>query len=147
MSVELPKLIAIDHDSYHTEHIGRTRDGLQFFLTNPFVPANPNNPGREFVALYVFGAEGNLIEAKIDDFGPRASMDKAAADRVYATRLKELGEVSYERIEIAPFSLERFGVTFGLIPDVDEEGVLSMILEPGDYMAFYEPWDSGDYDT
>ena len=20
-------------------------------------------------------------------------------------------------------------------------------IEPGDYMAFYEPWDSGDYDT
>jgi hypothetical protein len=147
MSIELPKLIAIDHDAYHAEHIGRTRDGLQFFLTNPFVPASSNDPGREFVALYIFDAKGNLIEAKIDDFGPRKSMDKVAAERIYTTRLEELGDISYERIDIAPFSLERFGVTFGLLPDVDEEGVLSMILEPGNYMAFYEPWDSGDFVT
>jgi len=29
----------------------------------------------------------------------------------------------------------------------DEDDELSISLEPGDYMAFYEPWDSGDYDT
>jgi hypothetical protein len=38
-------------------------------------------------------------------------------------------------------------MTFGLILDRDEEDTLSVILMPGDYMAFYEPWDRGDYDT
>ena len=30
-----PELIAINHDDYHAEHVGRTADGRQFFLTRP----------------------------------------------------------------------------------------------------------------
>jgi len=39
--------------------------------------------------------------------------------------------------------------SFGLVPDEleDEDDELSISLMPGDYMAFYEPWDGGDYDT
>ena len=33
---ERPELIAIDHDDYHAEHVGRLPDGRQFFLTTPF---------------------------------------------------------------------------------------------------------------
>lgn len=138
---KIPDLIAIDHDDYHAEHVGKTRDGRQFFLTTPFVP------GHEFVALYLFDKEGKFLEAHIDDFGPRSSMDDEQRAATYAKRLSELGEVSFERIEISPFSIEEFGVTFGLLPDLDDEDVVSMIVEPGNYMAFYEPWDSGDYDT
>jgi hypothetical protein len=137
-----PDLIAIDHDDYHAEHVGRTADGRQFFLTTPFVPV-----ANEFVALYLFDEAGKLLDAIIDEFGPRATMDKEARDRTYEQRLQELGNVTFERIEVAPFAVERFGTTFGLILDRDEEDVLSVILMPGDYMAFYEPWDSGDYDT
>ena len=136
-----PDLIAIDHDDYHAEHIGRTADGRQFFLTTPFVSGN------EFVALYLFDEAGKLLDAIIDEFGPRATMDKEVRDGTYEQRLQELGNVTFERIEIAPFAVERFGTTFGLIPDWDEEDSLSVILQPGNYMAFYEPWDNGDYDT
>ena len=41
-----PKLVAVGHDDYHAEYVGRTRDGRQFFLTTPFVPGE-----REFIAL------------------------------------------------------------------------------------------------
>ena len=51
---ERPQLIAIDHDDYHAEHVGRLSDGRQFFLTTPFEPAGPHGPGGEFVALYLF---------------------------------------------------------------------------------------------
>ncbi len=139
---KIPKKVAIDHDDYHAEHIGKTKDGRQFFLTTPFVP-NSN----EFVALYLFDKNGKFLEAHIDDFGPRKSMDEKQRDKVYEKRLEELGEVTFERIEISPFSVEKFGVTFGLIPDIDEEDEVSMIFEPGNVMAFYEPWDSGEYDT
>jgi len=67
MSIKPPKLIAIDHDDYHAEFVGKTADGKQFFLTTPFVPASPTNPGNEFVALYLFDKRGNLIEALIDE--------------------------------------------------------------------------------
>jgi hypothetical protein len=60
-----------------------------------------------------------------------------------------LGDVSYQRIAIVPFVIERFGTTFGLVlrePE-DEDEVLSVELQPGNYMAFLEPWESGEYDT
>jgi len=149
MSGNPPKLIAIDHDDHHAEHVGCTADGRQFFLTTPFVPANDSDPGGEFVALYLFDAAGQLTEAIIDAFGPRATLDDTACREVYQRRLAGLGPVSFERIEVAPFSVERHGTTFGLIvrePD-DEDDEWAVELEPGNYMAFFDPWDSGEYDT
>lgn len=149
MSIKPPKLIAIDHDDYHAEFVGKTADGKQFFLTEPFDPGTKTNPGNEFVALYLFDEEGNLIEALIDEFGPRDKMDRNARDALSEKRLADLGEIEFGRIEIAPFSVEKFGITFGLIPNEPEDkgDELSITLEPGNYMAFYEPWDSGDYLT
>jgi len=146
---ERPELIAIDHDDYHAEHVGRLPDGRQFFLTAPFEPAGPDRPGGEYVALYVFDAMGNLLEAKIDDFGSRAAMNEEARRKKHQDRLAELGDVSFERIEVKPFSVDRFGLQFGLIvrePE-DEDDVFAVELLPGNYMAFFEPWDSGEYDT
>lgn len=144
-----PQIVAIDHDDYHAEHVGRTDDGRQFFLTQPFEPAVGDREGCEFVALYLFDQLGKLLEAKIDSFGPRASINTEACRALYEERLRELGEVSFERIEVAPFSIERFGTTFGLVlrePE-DEDDSWAVEVQPGNYMAFFEPWDSGEYDT
>ena len=144
-----PKLIAIDHDDYHAEHIGRTHDGRQFILTNPFDPAIGESPGCEFVALYTFDLSGQLIDAKIDSFGPRSGLDDDARRAKYDERLISLGDVSFERVEVAPFSVERFGLEFGLIarPPEEEYDAWAVEMQPGNYMAFFEPWDSGEYDT
>ena len=144
-----PDLVAIDHDDYHAEHIGRTSDGRQFILTNPFDPALGDNPGCEFVALYLFDADGQLLDATIDRFGPRADVDDEARRAVYRERLASLGDVSFERVDVAPFSVERFGLEFGLVarePE-DEDDEWAVEMQPGNYMAFFEPWDSGEYDT
>ena len=50
-----PEKIAIAHDDYHAEHVGRTRDGRQFFVTTPFVPH-----GREFIAVYLFDGDSHV---------------------------------------------------------------------------------------
>ncbi|RDS79636.1 hypothetical protein DWU98_16330 [Dyella monticola] len=144
-----PKLIAIDHDDYHAEHIGCTRDGRRFILTNPFDPAIGNNPGCEFVALYIFDKAGQLIDAKIDSFGPRSGLDEDARSSLYEERLTSLGDVSIERIEVAPFAVERFDLEFGLIarPPQEDDDAWAVEMQPGNYMAFFEPWDSGEYDT
>jgi len=144
-----PTLIAINHDDYHARHIGRTVDRRQFFLTLLFDPETENSPGDEFVALFLFDLHGKLLETKIDQFGPRRTMDDKKRRAVYEGRLNELGKVSFQRIEIAPFSLKRFGTRFGLIPQPPEEEDDEWVAElhPGNVMAFYHPWDSGDYDT
>ena len=71
MENQLPSHIPINHDDYHAEFVGRTSDNRQFFLTNPFVPKLGDHPGREFLALYIFDDDGNLMEAKIEDLGIR----------------------------------------------------------------------------
>ncbi|WP_218105266.1 hypothetical protein [Micromonospora rhizosphaerae] len=145
-----PTLIAIDHDDYYAEHVGHTADGRQFFLTTPFVPADPEaGEGDEFVARFLFDSAGHLLEATIDAFGPRHLMDREARRRTYEARLAQLGPVTFGRIEVAPFEVQRSGTTFGLIPRPPEEDGESWWVElhPGNYMAFTEPWDSGEYDT
>lgn len=139
-----PTLIAIEHDDYHAQYVGRTADGRQFFLTTPFEPTR-----NEFVALYTFDPEGRLLEAVIDEFGPRDRMDRRLRKDTYQRRLDELGPVTFERIEVAPFAVERFGLTFGLVVRTPEDAgdVWAVEVQPGNYMAFFEPWDSGDYDT
>lgn len=148
--VEPPTLIAIDHDDYHAEYIGRTEDNRQFILTTPFDPKmSDTHPGSEFVALYKFDLKGCLLEAKIENFGPRKSVDACAHQAACERLLKSLGNVSFERVEVAPFAVDRFGLKFGLVvrePD-DEDDEWAVEMQPGNYMAFFSPWDSGDYDT
>ncbi len=144
-----PSRIAIDHDDYYAEHVGRTADGRQFFLTTPFEPGHHGeDDGQEFVALYLFDPDGKFLEARIDAFGPRARMDRETRRAAYLGRLAELGKVTFTRIEIEPFALDRFGTTFGLVPRAPEgdDDTWWVTVEPGDYMAFSEPWD-GVYDT
>ena len=149
MARQSPEIIAIEPDDYHAANVGRTSDGRQFFLTTPFVPAVNGKEGREFVALYVFDAKGRFLEARIDDLGPRAKVDEGQASELMQQRLRELGKIRLDRIEIRPFQVERFNTVFGLVarPPDDPESTWWVEAQPGNYMAFHEPWDSGEYDT
>ena len=49
------------------------------------------------------------------------------------TARQELGDVTFERIEVVPFALERFGTTFGLVhrePE-DEDDPRAVKVQPG----------------
>ncbi len=146
-----PKSITINHDDYHAEHVGRTKDGRQFFLTIPFVAAEEEGTatGCEFIALYIFDKSGQLQSATIEDLGPRETMDAPARLVRRDALLASLGPVKYQRIKVAPFRIEMFGVEFGFIPRAPEEpgDDWCVIVEPGDVMCFWPPWTSGDYDT
>jgi hypothetical protein len=149
MGAQPPELIAIHHDGYHARHVGCTADGLQFFVTTPFVPASGDNPGREFIAVYRFDKNGLLVDAGIDDLGPRAGLDRGKARGLLEQRINELGRLEHRGIQVRPFEIERFGTKFGLVPrpPEDEEDSWWVEVQPGNYMAFHEPWDSGEYDT
>lgn len=144
-----PKTVTLAHDAYAARFVGRTADGGQFFLTTPFVPAMNGDPGREFLALYRFDGDGALVDAQIEDLGVRSGVDIAAARARQTTLLAALGDVTHCTITVAPFQVERFGVTFGFIPQPPEEPDEDwcVTVEPGDYMCFWPPWTSGDYDT
>jgi hypothetical protein len=149
MPSDKPLKVAIDHDDYHAKHVGVVEDGHQFFLTTPFEPAIGGKDGGEYVALFIFDEIGNLTNSFIDGFGPRSSYDREGLEAQYEERLKQLGNVKFTRIEVKPFSVEYKGINFGLIPrePEDEEDIWAVELLPGNYMAFFEPWDSGEYDT
>jgi len=149
MPVQPPALIAIDRDDYYASRVGRTKDGLQIFVTTPFVPAFGDVIGREFLAAYIFDVSGKLVEARIDDLGPRSVLDRDHASQLLERRMSELGPLDYGRIVVQPFAIERFGLTFGLVlraPENERDGWW-VELQPGNYMAFHTPWDSGKYDT
>jgi len=140
-----PKLITINHDDHHARYVGRTKDGKQFFLTVSFALATGQHGQREFLALYTFDKKGNFLDAKIDDLEAPLT-DGQDFESLRDKRLDELGELSFGRIKISPFAVERFGLTFGLIPDKSEDE-WTVELQPGNYMAFCPPWNSGEYDT
>ena len=143
-----PPRIPIALDDHHASRIGRLPDGRQFFVTTPFVPAQGGAPGRDFLAVFLFDAEGALLEARIDDLGPDGARDEAATHARRAARLGELGPLEPGDVALQPFRVERFGVTFGLIahpPAYDGDGWW-VEMHPGNYMAFHEPW-NGAYDS
>jgi hypothetical protein len=87
------------------------------------------------------------LEARIDDLGVRATVDDAAARALLEKRVAELGPIELGDIEVQPFSVAHFDVTFGLMPRPPEDDDGWWVeAHPGNYMAFHEPWD-GDYDT
>jgi hypothetical protein len=146
-----PKRIRINHDDYYASLVGKTKDGRQFFITQPFVPG-----GNDFVARYLFDKDGAFLDAKIHDLGSRDSdvlpgnalMDDDRVETLQKEMLDELGEMKFGNIKVSPFEHDWNGVTFGLVAQAPEEDddEWNVIAEPGDYMAFYPPWD-GDYDT
>lgn len=145
----IPELIAIDHDDYCASRVGHMANGNQFFVTSPFEPAVNGGAGREYLATYIFDATGRLIDSKIDDLGPRDPFDEDRARALRQRRMAELGEVVLGRIEIAPFSVEHNGCVFGFVvrePDSEGDSVV-VEVQPGNYMAFFSPWNSGVYDT
>jgi hypothetical protein len=134
-----PTVVTVIPDGFSAKHAGHTADGRQFFLTNPFERS-------DFVALYLFNACGRLLEARIDDMGPRETLDHDVYWKRYDERLAELGDVTFDGIIVQPFAIERFGTTFGFIAE-EWDGRWTVSVEPGNYMVFYEPWDTGLYDT
>ena len=67
-------------------------------------------------------------------------MNKDESMRVCERRFEELGDVTFERIEVAPFAVERFGTIFGLVvrERENDDDVWAVEAQPGNYMAFFE---------
>lgn len=141
--MSFPETFPIVHDEYHADRIGKLPDGTQFFVTEPFRPAGDEDSGAEYLAVFLFERDGKFSEARIDDLGPRATMDYDAAKKRLDFRMSELKGATFCDIEVSPFSIQHDGTEFGFIPEVETGGIE---LQPGNSMAFFPPWD-GYYDT
>ena len=110
-----------------------------------------------FIVRYLFDSDGRFLEATIHDLGQRSSgeppgnalQENADAETLQQQLLAELGNVQFGNIKVRPFSHASNGTEFGLIaqPPEDDEDEWTVVAEPGNYMAFYSPWDDGEYDT
>ena len=133
-----PELIRIEHDDYHAEYIGRTATGLQFFFPPIFGK-------HEYITLFLFNDDGDLVESRIEDLGPRTTFDPEKARSIRDKWLEEL-KPEFEDIVIKPFAVECDGEMMGLIPTKHNDYWVAEV-HPGNVMAFSKPWDRGDYDT
>lgn len=140
-----PLKIRLVPDDYHIERAGTAEDGSRFFITGLFVARTDHDPGCEYVATFRWNSNGTFREAKITSLGPRATLADGRYDEAVMAHAKALGKFVICPIAVAPFRIERNGVTFGLIHSTFE-GFESVELQPGNHLAFTPPWD-GRYDT
>ncbi|MQW74510.1 hypothetical protein GHK92_01335 [Nocardioides sp. dk4132] len=133
-----PTRFTLVPDDYHVPWAGTAADGRRFFLSDElFVP------GRSaYVGLFLWDSSGVFEEIRVDEVGPDDD-----AERLVASRLAELGGHVLEPVEVEPFTREIDGVTFGWPVDRYDDGTWFIRIEPGDFIAYYAPWDGLEYDT
>ena len=129
----IPKLIPIAReDGYHTDQIGHYADGqyvgFVFFL-------EPHQQ-RLISVLHLFDKSGEHVSSNAWD-----SSDGVDPEAELANAISELPNPEPGNVKVAPFAVEFFDTTFGIIA-VDDNRV--------DYqpygLAFFPPW-NGLYDT
>lgn len=142
----IPERICIKHDDYEAKYIGRTASGDQFFITISFNPATEDSDREEFLCLYQFDKQGSFIRSDMESL--KSDLSQEGVDKKRGDLLSSLGKVDFCDIKIKPFTIDDHnGTKFGLIPAFDEEGGdVWLEMQPGNYMAFFPPWD-GEYDT
>jgi len=148
-----PTRFRIVPDDYHVPYAGVAEDGRLFFLSDELFSRDEDGAS-SYIGLFLWKPDGTFDELKVDrvgrpeglppgQAGPAGSGDAKALLRA---RLDELGVYDRRPISVAPFTRVVAGVTFGW--ELQEfEGTLSLTIAPGDFIAYYEPWDGLDYDT
>ncbi len=143
-----PERFTIVPDDYHVPYAGTAEDGRKFFLSDElFDFGTASTDGPAFVGLFLWNADGTFDEVRVstleNEIGPDA---RAESKQLVKGMLASLGDYVMEPITVAPFIEEIDGVRFGwLVTEFD--GQVSINIEPGNFIAYYEPWDGLGYDT
>jgi hypothetical protein len=141
-----PARFTIVPDDYHVPYAGTAEDGRKFFLSDELF-----DQSSAYVGLFLWKTDGTFDEVKVDKVArpaglPPGQAGPANAEDLVASRLAELGKYVLEPIEVEPFTEKVDGVTFGWVVN-QFDGEYSINIEPGDFIAYYEPWDGLEYDT
>jgi hypothetical protein len=141
-----PERFTIVPDDYHVPYAGTAEDGRKFFLSEELFTQDA-----AYVGVFLWKADGTFDEVRVDVVDrprglPPGQAGHAGAEDLVDARLAELGDYVLDPIEVEPFTQDVDGVTFGW--NVDRyDGVYSINIEPGDFIAYYAPWDGLGYDT
>ncbi|MFI8523969.1 hypothetical protein ACIGB8_05970 [Promicromonospora sukumoe] len=144
---QAPERFTIAPDDYHVPYAGTAEDGRKFFLSEELFDGDS-----AYVGVFLWNADGTFDEVQVDAV-PRAEglppgqAGSSGAEDLVEARLAELGEYVLEPIEVEPFTQDVDGVTFGWNLDQYEDGTYFINVMPGDFIAYYEPWDGLGYDT
>lgn len=134
----VPERFTIVPDDHHVPYAGTAGDGRRFFLSEELFRGR-----KGYVGLYLWKSDGTFDEVRVTQVD---LADRRAADRVVAERLAELGDYELEPIDVEPFIERVDRVPFGW--EVSElEGEVSVTVQPGDFIAYYAPFDGLEYDT
>ncbi len=144
---QAPERFTIVPDDYHVPYAGTAEDGRKFFLSEELF-----SRGSAYVGLCLWNADGTFDEVRVDTVSrpgglPPGQAGPAGAKALLEARLAELGDYRLEPIEVEPFTERIDGVTFGWEVDQYEGGPCSINIEPGNFIAYYEPWNGLEYDT
>ncbi len=150
---QAPKRFTIVPDDYHVPYAGIAEDGRKFFLSDElFSYGTPDAPGSSYVGLFLWNADGTFSEVKVDEVArpdglPPGQAGPSGAEDLVEARLAELGDYKLAPIEVEPFTETVDGVTFGWKVGQYEDGTYYINIEPGNFIAYHEPWDGVEYDT
>lgn len=144
-----PERFRIVPDDYHVPYAGTAGDGRRFFLSEELF-GYTSDAG--YVGLFLWNADGTFDEIKVDavrrpDGVPPGQAVPADSGELVEKRLAELGDYRLEPVDVAPFTTEHDGETFGWQVGQYDDGTYFVNVEPGNFIAYYEPWDGVDYDT
>jgi hypothetical protein len=145
-----PTRITIVPDDYHVPYAGTAADGRRFFASDELFAVTGPGVAEQYGAVFFWTAEGDFDEVIRDVTERSRGMPPGQAVPAIgdglASRLAELGDYVLEPIEVAPFSIEIDGVRFGFVAE-DHDGEWYVTVQPGNFIAYYEPWDGLEYDT
>jgi hypothetical protein len=142
-----PSRIRILPDDHHVPVAGTLPDGRRCFVSEELFAGD-----QQFVAAFIWSEDGTFEELRVigtaraaslppGQAGPRADGAAGLEDLV-----AELGGVELGPIDVQPFAVQADGVEFGFVPR-SWDGEWGVSVEPGDFIAYSEPWDGEDYDT
>ncbi len=149
---ERPERITLVPDDYHVPYAGTAEDGRRFFLSDSLFARDAEGGDLGFVGLFLWEADGTFAEVRVDrverdDALPPGQALSAGADDLVEARLAELGDYVLEPVEVAPFTTDVDGVTFGWQVGRYDDGTYFVGITPGDFIVYYAPWDGLGYDT
>jgi hypothetical protein len=145
---ERPERFTIAPDDYHVPYAGTAEDGRKFFLSEElFEPG-----GAAYVGLFLWKADGTFDEVVVEEVSrprglPPGQAGRAGAKAIVDARLNALGDYVLEPVEVEPFTKKIDGVTFGWKVGQYDDGSYYINIEPGNFIAYYAPWDGLGYDT
>ena len=140
-----PEKLLIVPDEFHLDHAGRCADGRNVIITTQLIFGAAQT--RDFICTFWFDDDEKLLAHRIDEVGMRGAYEKETGKRIWASHVEAVGRIVPQPFWVKPFSVDFADRVFGLVPELMEDGDWRVIFEPGNTMAFFAPWDSGEYDT